>query len=301
MITIENEAAAAEAKRLARDHIETAMSSFAELPEGVGLHGLLADAGLELREAKADSPTFRRNQPHETVEVKYTLAETAGTAHAQAITELTTNRTADLTDNLTASAVAQRRRMLRNELAAERDCIGRPLRLGWLPGVKERRCLQRDALTQNALDTLDGVPLSATLVDEVLASVLKLAGDEGLYADTIRKQAVALHREFQARRETILMLAWEAINSDNTGADVELDLAGRRGRFARSKAELRATEEKKQAERILTAEKKRDEEIRRKRAQIVREQEERRRWNEMTRPKWSPDENEPDKEPGLGE
>src|SRR5699024_2687983 len=115
-----------------------------------------------------------------------------------------------------------------------------------------------------------------------------------------KRQAMSLHHDFHTRRETILMLAWEAINSENAGADVELDLAGRRGRFVRSKAEMRATEEKKQAERILTAEKKRNEEMRRKRTQIVRDQEERRRWNEMTRPKWSPDENGPNKEPGLG-
>lgn len=104
------------------------------------------------------------------------------------------------------------RKTLRNDLAAAHERLSRPLRLGWLlRGAKNRRQAQRDALVQRALDTLSGVPLSGSLFGEVLASVLKLSGSgsaEHAVTAALKERAESRRREFEARRETILVLAW---------------------------------------------------------------------------------------------
>lgn len=298
MIRIQNEEAAAEARRLSRELIETAIGAFAGLPVGVELRRLLAGVNIDLREAKADSGSFRWNQPHETVEISFAASETAGAEHAEAIRALTRIRTAELADGLNADAVAQVREILRNELAAEHARVSRPLRMGWLlRGAEDRRQAQRDALMQRALGTLSGVPLSSAVFDEVLASVLKLTGSTSVeHADTdaLKWQALSRIREFQTRRETVLVLAWEAIATDDGGADIELGTANRSGRFARAKARARAFENKAKEERIRAAEEKRNEALRKKRAHIVREQERRREWEEKSRPRWSAREPEAD-------
>lgn len=304
MISIKNEGAAAEARHLSRELIDTAIGAFAGLPAGVELRRLLVGVNIDLREAKADSGSFRWNRPHETVEISFTASETAGAEHAAAITELTKIRTAELADDHNADAVSQVRKTLRNDLAAEHERLSRPLRLGWLlRGAENRRQAQRDSLVLRALDTLNGVPLSGSLFDEVLASVLKLSGSGSAeHADTaaLKERAVSHRREFETRRETILALAWEAITAEDGGADIELDTTDRCGRFAHAKSRARAVERKAQEERVRAAEEKRSEESRTKRAQIAREQERRREWEEKTRPRWSPDEAEADDGPEFG-
>lgn len=294
MISIKNEGAAAEARRLSRELIETAIGAFAGLPAGVELRRLFVGVNIDLREAKVDSGSFRWNQPHETVEISFTDLEAAGAEHAAAIRELTRIRTAELANGLNANAVAQAREMLRDELVAEHERLSHPLRLGWLlRGAENRRQAQRDSLVQRALDTLNGVPLSGSLFDEVLASVLKLSGSasaEHADTDALKQQAGSHLRESQTRRDTILMLAWEAIAAEDGGADIELDPTVRRNSFARAKARARAIEEKATEVRIRVAEEKRNEDARKKRAQIAHEQERRRKWNEMTRPRWIPSE-----------
>src|SRR5699024_8121191 len=151
MISISNESAAAEARRLSRELVETAIGAFAGLPAGVELRRLLAEINIDLREARADSGSFHWNQPHETVEISFAPSETAGTEHAAAIRDLTRIRTAELGDERNTDAVAQVRKMLRNDLAAEHDRLSRPLRLGrLLRGAETRRQAQRDALMQRA-------------------------------------------------------------------------------------------------------------------------------------------------------
>lgn len=194
--------------------------------------------------------------------------------------------------------------MLRNDLVAECERLSRPLRLGWLlRGAENRRQGQRDALMQRALDTLNGVPLLGSVFDEVLDSVLKLTGSTPAeHADTEspKRRAMSLHQEFQTRRETILMLAWEAIATEDGGADVELDPTVRRNRFAHAKARARAIEEKATEMRIRAAEQKRNEDARKKRARIAREQERRREWNQGNRPRWRPSEPEADDDYEFG-
>lgn len=296
MISFKNEGAAAEARRLPRELIETAIAAFAGLPAGVELRRLLVGVNIDLREAKADSGSFRWNRPHEAVEISFAASETAGSERAAAITELTKIRTAELADGHNADAVAQFRKMLRNDLAAEHERLNRPLRLGWLlRGAENRRLAQRDSLVQRALDTLNGVPLSGSLFEEVLASVLKLSGSGSAghaVAAALKERAVSRRREFETRRETILVLAWEAITAEDGGADIELGTTDRSGHFARAKSRARAVERKAQEKRIRAAELKRSEESRIKRAQIAREQERRHEWEEKTRPRWSPDEPE---------
>lgn len=296
MISIKNEHAAAEARRLSRELIETSIGAFARLPAGVDLRRLLAGVNIDLREAEAESGPFRWNQPHETVEVSFTASETAGAAHAQAVRELTRIRTAELANNLNAAAVAQIRGVLGNELAAEHERVSRPLRMGWLlRGAEDRRQAQRDALTQRALGTLSGVPLSSAVFDEVLAFVLKLTGStspELSDTEALKRQAMSRLREFQTRRDTVLVLAWEAIATEDGGADIDLGTANRSGRLARAKAKAREIENKAKEERVRAAEEKRNEEWRKKKAQIAREQERRRQWEEITRPRWSPREPE---------
>lgn len=298
MISIKNEGAAAEARRLSRELIETAIGAFAGLPAGVELRRLLVGVNIDLREAKVDSGSFRWNQPHETVEISFTDLEAAGAEHAAAIRELTRIRTAELANGLNANAVAQAREMLRDELVAEHERLSHPLRLGWLlRGAEYRRQAQRDSLVQRALDTLNGVPLSGSLFDEVVASILKLSDSgsaENAATAALKERAVSRRREFETRRETILVLAWEAITAEDGGADIELGTTDRSGRFARAKSRARAIEKKAEEERIRAAEQKRNEESRIKRAQIAREQERRREWEEKTRPRWSPDEPEAD-------
>lgn len=251
-----------------------------------------------MREAKVDSGSFRWNQPHETVEISFTDLEAAGAEHAAAIRELTRIRTAELANGLNANAVAQAREMLRDELVAEHERLSHPLRLGWLlRGAENRRQAQRDSLVQRALDTLNGVPLSGSLFDEVVASILKLSDSgsaENAATAALKERAVSRRREFETRRETILVLAWEAITAEDGGEDIELGTTDRSGRFARAKSRARAIEKKAEEERIRAAEQKRNEESRIKRAQIAREQERRREWEEKTRPRWSPDEPEAD-------
>lgn len=298
MISIKNEGAAAEARRLSRELIETAIGAFAGLPAGVELRRLFVGVNIDLREAKVDSGSFRWNQPHETVEISFTDLEAAGAEHAAAIRELTRIRTAELANGLNANAVAQAREMLRDELVTEHERLSHPLRLGWLlRGAENRRQAQRDSLVQRALDTLNGVPLSGSLFDEVVASILKLSDSgsaENAATPALKERAVSRRREFETRRETILVLAWEAITAEDGGADIELGTTDRSGRFARAKSRARAIEKKAEEERIRAAEQKRNEESRIKRAQIAREQERRREWEEKTRPRWSPDEPEAD-------
>lgn len=296
MIKITNEDAASEAMSMSRDLFENAMSAFAGVPASVDLRRLLAGVNVDFREAKADRGTFRYNQPFETVEVSFEHGEAAGASHEQAIKELTRINTAELANGLTAAVIDQRREALHDELAAERERISRPLRYGWLlPGAKDRRQAQRDGLTRRALATLDGVPLSGSLFDEALASVLKLSGSgstEHAVTAALKERAVSRRREFETRRETILVLAWEAITAEDGGADIELGTTDRSGRFARAKSRARAVERKAQEERIRAAEQKRNEESRIKQAQIAREQERRHEWEEKTRPRWNPDEPE---------
>lgn len=304
MISIKNEGAAAEARRLSRELIETAIGAFAGLPAGVELRRLLVGVNIDLREARIDSGPFRWNRPHETVEISFTASETAGAEHAAAITELTRIRTAELPDNHNADAVAHVREMLRTDLVAEHERLSRPLRLGWLlRGAKDRRQAQRDALVQRALDTLSGVPLSGSLFDEVLASVLKLSGSgsaEHAVTAPLKERAMSLRREFETRRETVLMLVWEAIATEDDGAEIDLDPTARRKRFARAKARAREVEKKATEARIRAAEQKRSEESKNKRAQIDREQERRREWEAKTRPRWSPDAPEADDDYEFG-
>lgn len=298
MISIKNEGAAAEARRLSRELIETAIGAFAGLPAGVELRRLLVGVNIDLREAKADSGSFRWSQPYETVEISFTTPEAAGADHAAAIKELTRIRTAELADDHNADAVTQIRKTLRNDLAAEHERLSRPLRLGWLlRGAENRRQAQRDSLVQRALDTLNGVPLSGSLFDEVLASVLKLSGSssaEHAVTSALKEQAVSRRREFETRRETILVLAWEAITTEDGGADIELGTTYRSGRFAHAKSRARAVEEKARKDRIRKVEEMRNEEAKKKRAEIARENERRSKWDEMTRPRWSPHEPEAD-------
>jgi len=304
MINIKNEEAAAEAKRLSRQLIETAIGAFAGLPSGVELRRLLAGVHIDLREAKIDTGSFRWHQPHETVEISFTALETAGEEHAAAIRELTKIRTVELAHGLNADTVAQAREILRDELVAEHERLSRPLRLGWLlRGAEKRRQGQRDALAHRALDALNGVPLSGSLFDDVFASVVELSGSgsaEHAVTAALKGRAVSRRREFETRRETILVLAWEAITAEDGGADIELGATDRSGRFARAKSRARAVERKAQEERIRAAEQKRSEESRIKRAQIAREQERRREWEEKTRPRWSPDEPEADDDYEFG-
>ncbi len=186
--------------------------------------------------------------------------------------------------------------MLRTDLVAKHERLSRPLRLGWLlRGAKNRRQAQRDAPVQRALDTLNGVPLSGPLFGEVLASVLKLSGSgsaEHAVAAALRERAMSCHREFEARRKTILVLAWEAISGDDGGVDIEFGTPDNSGPFAQAKSRARAAERKALEERNRAAEEKRSEESRNKRAQIAREQKRRREWEEKSRPRLSPDEPE---------
>lgn len=317
MINIKNEEAAAEAKRLSRELIETAIAAFAGLPAGVELRRLLAGVHIDLREAKADSGSFRWNQPHETVEISFTAPETAGTEHAAAITELTRIRTVELADGHNADAVAQSRKMLRNDLVAEHERLGRPLRLGWLlRGAETRRQMQRDALIRRAIDTLKGLPLSGAVFDEAVASILELTGStsaEHVDSAALKQQAQARLREFETRRETVLMLAWEAIFTEDGGTDMELNPAARRNRLGRAKQRAREAEEKAAAARARAEAEKREEEAMkkralaekrqeeaRKRAQSSRERVRRRESVKVTRPRWSPSEPEPDDDYEFG-
>lgn len=304
MINFKNEGAAAEARRLSRELIDTAIGAFASLPAGVELRRLLAGVNIELRGATGDVGRFRLNWPHETAEISFVAPETAGSEHAAAITELTRIRTAELADDHTADAVAEARTALRNELATERERLSRPLRFGrLLRGAENRRQAQRDALIERALDTLNGVPLSGPLFDEVLDSALKNAGStSAAWVDTesLKRHAMSLHNDFQTQRERILMLAWEAIVAEDGGANVDMSPTVRRSRFARAKARARANEEKARQARIQAEEQKRNEAARTKRAEIARERERRRKWDEMTRPRWSPSDPEPDDDYEFG-
>lgn len=116
----------------------------------------------------------------------------------------------------------------------------------------------------------------------------------------LKQQAQVRLREFETRRETVLMLAWEAISTEDGGADVELDPTVRRRRFARAKARAREVEEMAAKARAQAAAEKRDEDARKKRAQIAREQARRREWEELIRPRWSPSEPEADDDYEFG-
>lgn len=317
MINIKNEEAAAEAKRLSRELIETAIAAFAGLPAGVELQRMLAGVNIDLREAKVNSGSFRWNQPQETVEISFVALETAGAEHAAAITELTRIHTSELAVEHCPDAIAQAREMLRADLMAEHERLSRPLRMGWLlRGAEKRQQMQRDALIRRAIDTLKGLPLSGAIFDEAVASILEITGStsaEHVDSGALKQQAQARLREFETRRETVLMLAWEAIFTEDGGTDMELKPAARRNRLGRAKQKAREAEEKAAAARARAQAEKREEEAMKKRALAEKRQEEARKRAQsarervrpresvkVNRPRWSPSEPEPDDDYEVG-
>lgn len=123
------------------------------------------------------------------------------------------------------------------------------------------------------------------------ASVLPLSGfGSGDHPATaaLKERATSRRREFETRRATILVLAWEAIATDDGGGNFELGTTNRNSRFARAKARARDADRKAVEDRIREIEQKRSVESKNRRAQIAREQEQRREFEAKTRSKGIP-------------
>lgn len=306
MINITNETAAREARKLAHDLMGTSLSNFGRLPNGTGLWQLLNDVGVRLNLER--SGRLFLNRPHETVELIANDADMAGRDHASAVQELTECRTADLQDEdgtLTAEDVENRRDVVHTNLTSRRDKLSAPLSLvSRIPGLRARaearRSEQQAELMAVVASALSGVPLSPSAFEEVFASTLSVAGlavEQMSERQEIKGHAIARHREFRDRWETVLMLAWEAIATDESGADPELSTEGRHRRFyaARATARAREIEEADATARQRAADKKAAREREQKKAQISREIEESRKLRRRARRYYvSDDEREPD-------
>lgn len=307
MINITNETAAREARELAHDLTGTALSIFSRLPNGRDLCQLLDGIGVRLN-AKESRPLFV-NHPHETVELIANDTDIAGPDHKRAVHELTEFRTADLHDEngtLTADGVGKRQHGVRIDLTGRRDKLSAPLSVvSRLPGLRARgqarRTEQQAELVATVTSALSGVPLSVSDFDDVSASVLSAAGltaDQMPDLHEIKALAVARHREFRVRWETVLMLAWEAIATDESGADAELDVEGRRHRFGVARAEARQAKDDRAKELRAEADEKAARERAQKKAEVMREIEERRKQRERTR--WSYFDPDDEREPEEG-
>lgn len=270
---ITNQSAADEAVALARNLHESVLTAFADLAEGVDLARLLAVVHIRLREVEADPN--RLPHPHETVELMSEGSRLAGFEYEGAVRELTTAKTAGLGVGLTSHGVALRRKAVRADLTARRDRLSRPLgMLTWPPSFKARRCAQRDALQADALSALNRVPLPERLFDAVATSILAAAGLDAGHVpelDEIRSRALARHCAYLDRWETVLMLVWEAIATEDGGAEAELDTGERRARFSRAREQARRDAEARTEEARLRAEKVRQKAESEKRALVQAE------------------------------
>lgn len=263
MVNIKNEAAACEAKELAHNFVETALHAFGRLPENPDLKDLLGELDVRLtpRHEGIASGTFRvPGHPDETVVLVADHAALLGLEHQKALQELTEIRTAVLRDDagpLTAADIACRRRVVSAELIQRRDKLAKPLGLlSRIPGlsarVAARRHVQQDAQLAALRDVLSGQFLTGAIFDKVAASALAAAG---LTADQlpdlvdIKAQATKLHTEFRNRHDMILMLIWEAIATEDGGADSSALLEDRHARFKAAKSKARQYEEDQRASR----------------------------------------------------
>ena len=293
MITnITNEMAAREARRLAHDLTRASLSVFSQLPEGKSLVHLLGAVGIRLR--TQETRRFHLNHPHETVELIANHADMAGAEHERAVRELTEFRTADLHDEngaLTAENVGKRRHAVHSDLTIRRDKLSTPLTLiSRFPGLRARTQARRSEQYAEQMaavtSALSGVPLPGPVFDEVSASALSAAGmSAGQMKDFhgIKAQALSRHGEFSDRWETVLMLVWEAIATEEGGAAAELVVEDSRRRFSDAKARAHRIEEAEAEARRKTAEKLVACERAEKQAKIAREIEVRRKRNERTR------------------
>jgi hypothetical protein len=257
MVNIKNEAAAREANELAHNFVETALQAFSRLPENPDLKDLLGALDLRLtpRREGIASGSFRvPGHPDETVVLVADHAAVSGPEHQKALQELTEIRTAVLRDDagpLTAADIASRRRVVSAELIQRRDKLAKPMGLlSRMPGlsarVAARRHVQQDEQLAALQDVLSGQFLTGPIFDKVAASALSAAG---LTADQlpelvdIKAQAIKLHTEFRDRHDMILMLIWEAITTEDGGADSSAILEDRLARFRAAKSKARQYEE----------------------------------------------------------
>lgn len=298
MINITNESAAREARRLAQDLTTASLSAFSQLPEGKGLTQLLAAVGVCLR--AEETRQFRVKRPHETVELITSHKDMAGPDHERAVRELTEFRTADLHDEnsvLTAESVATRRHAVHTDLTNRREKLSAPLRMiSWLPSLRARAEARRSEQYAEQVvavaTALSGVPLPGPVFDEVFTSALSASGlTAGRVKNVheIKAQSLSRHREFSDRWETVLMLAWEAIATEEGGAAAELVVESSRRRFGDAKTRARQIEEDEAEAQRKVAENRIARERTIKQAKIAREIEVRRKWEEQTRLPYDPD------------
>lgn len=298
MINITNETAAREARRLAHDLTRASLSAFSQLPEGKSLVQLLAAVGVCLH--AEETRQFHVKRPHETVELIASHKDMAGPDHERAVRELTEFRTADLHDEnsvLTADSVATRRHAVHTDLTNRREKLSAPLRMiSRLPSLRARAEARRSEQYAEQIvavvTALSGVPLLGPVFDEISASALSASGlTAGRVKNIheIKAQALSRHREFSDRWETVLMLAWEAIATDEGGAAAELVVQSSRRRFGEAKARARQVEEVEAEARRKVAEKRAARERAIRQAKIAREIEVRRKWEEQTRLRYDPD------------
>lgn len=297
-IKITNQAAADEARALSRNLIETVLGAFARLP-GDGPPGA-ALAAVHVRLREVETRPFRGRHPHETAELTADHDDMAGPDHELAVAELTRFRTAELRDGLTIEQTAQCREVILTDLAERREKLARPLGLlGSLfrGSAEARRGEQHDEQVKAVVAALTEQPMPAPIFDEVQSGVLNAAGlalEQVPDLDEIKEQAVALHLDVIARWKTILMLAWEAIATEDGGADTGLDMTQRLARFgaakkARRQEEAAAEARRKQVEAEKAAERAA------KRAQIAREIKDRQDRERRYRRSWEPtDEDQPE-------
>lgn len=305
-IKITNQAAADEARALSLDVIETVLAAFARLPKSIPVGAALASVHVRLREV--ETRPFRVQHPYETAELTADHDAMAGPDHELAVTELTRFRTAELREGLTIDQTTHQREVVLADLTERREKLARPLGLlsSLFRGRAEaRRAEQRAEQADAIVRALTSQPLAPPAFEEVTDTSLQVAGltpEQVPGLNELEEQGVVLHREVIARWETILMLAWEAIASEDGGADAGLDMAQRRARFSAAKKKGRRQEKAAAEERLKQAEAKKTAERAAKRAQIDREVRERQAREQMYRRSWEPtDKDQPEDDgPSFG-
>ncbi|WP_211979103.1 hypothetical protein [Brevibacterium sp. W7.2] len=300
-IKITNQDAADEARALSLDVIETVLGAFARLPESVPVGAALASVHIRLREV--ETRPFRVQHPYETAELTADHNAMAGADHELAVTELTCFRTTELREDLTIEQTTHRREVVLADLAERREKLARPLGLlgSLFRGRAEARRAEQRAEQVNAIvRALTSQPLAPPTFEEVTGTILHVAGlapEQVPGLKELQEQGVVLHREVIKRWETILMLVWEAIATEDSGADAGLDMTQRRARFnvakkarrqeeAATEVRLRQVEARKAAERAA------------KRAQIDREIRERQAREQMYHRSWEPTDKEQPEDDG---
>lgn len=148
---------------------------------------------------------------------------------------------------------------------------------------------------------LTSQPLAPPVSEEVTGTILQVAGLTSEQVPGLKEfeeEGVVRHREVIARWETILMLAWEAIATEDGGANAGLDMTQRRAQFNAAKKEARRQKEAAAEARLKQAEDRKAAERSAKRAPIDREDRERQAREQIYHRSWEPTDKDQPKDDG---